>query len=419
MPRPHGGLMRPRTGLLSESMRMALSSLRSHKLRAGLTVLGIIIGITTLVAMVSLVQGLNGSMARQIRSLGTSVVYVRKFEPGLFMGELPESLRHRKDFEVADAEAIERLCPSVAAAVPITYAGEPFKYRERETKSNYTIGTFPAYLEIHELALSAGRCFTEEEMVHRADVCLLGQDLLETLFPHSTAVGRWVSLSGKRFLVVGELEKRGSFLGQSLDDYAIMPYSTLQKRFGPDLETYINARPVSVEDTDSAIDEIKEVLRRRRGIPPHKSEDFAVFTEDALMDLYHRITGTFYVVMIAISSIALLVGGIGVTNIMFVSVTERTREIGVRMAVGASRKDILLQFVIEAVVLTATGGAIGIGIGSGVGWLVEKLVHIPSAAPLWALLLGLGFSSVVGLFFGIYPAVKAARLDPVDALRYE
>ena len=412
-------MMRPKTGILNESLRMALSSLASHKLRAGLTVLGIIIGITTVVAMVSLVQGLNRSMAQQIRSLGTSVIYVRKFEPGLFMGEMPESLRHREDFEVSDADAIERLCPSVAAAVPLTYTGGTFKYRDRETKSNYAIGTFPAYLEIQELGISEGRCFTEEEMTHRADVCVMGQDLLEALFPHSSAVGRWVSFGGRRFLVVGELEKRGKFLGQSLDDYAIVPYSTLQKRFGPNLETYINARPVSVEDTDSAIDEIKEVLRRRRGILPHKSEDFAVFTEDALMDLYHKITGTFYVVMIAISSIALMVGGIGVTNIMFVSVTERTREIGVRMAVGANRKDVLLQFVIEAVVLTATGGVIGIGIGTGVGWLVEKLVHIPSAAPLWALLLGLGFSSAIGLFFGIYPAVKAARLDPVDALRYE
>jgi putative ABC transport system permease protein len=398
---------------------MALSSLLSHKLRAGLTILGIIIGITTLVAMVSLVQGLNRSMASQIRSLGTSVVYIRKFEPGLFMGELPESLRHREDFEVEDAEAIQRLCPLVAAAVPLTYAEGSYKYRDRETKRGYAVGSFPAYLEIQELGISAGRCFTEEEEAHRADVCVLGQDLLETLFPNSTAVGKWVSFGGKRLLVVGELEKRGKFLGQSLDDYAIVPYSTLQKRFGPDLDTYINARPVSVEDTDEAIDEIKEVLRRRRGIPPNKPEDFAVFTEDALMDLYHKITGTFYIVMIAISSIALLVGGIGVTNIMFVSVTERTREIGVRMAVGANRKDILLQFVIEAVVLTATGGAIGIGIGTGLGWLVQRFAHIPSAAPLWSLLLGLGFSSVVGLFFGIYPAVKAARLDPVEALRYE
>ncbi|MBN1503874.1 MAG: ABC transporter permease [Candidatus Eisenbacteria bacterium] len=411
--------MREVTGVVNESIRMALSSLMTHKLRAGLTVLGIVIGITTVVGMVSLVQGLNQSMARQIRSMGTSVLYVRKYEPGLFMGELPESLRHREDFEVADAEAIERLCPSVAAAVPLTYTGGVFKYGDRETRSNYAVGTFPAYLDIQDLAVSEGRCFTEEEQAHRADVCVMGQDLLEALFPHSSAVGRWVSFGGKRFLVVGELEAKGKFLGQSMDDYALMPYSTLQKRFGPDLDTYINAKPVSVEDTEKAIDEIKEVLRRRRGIPPNKSEDFAVFTEDVLMDLYHKITGTFYIVMIAISSIALMVGGVGVTNIMFVSVTERTREIGVRMAVGARRKDVLLQFVIEAVVLTAAGGVIGIALGAGAGWLVEKLVHIPSAAPVWALLLGLGFSSAIGLFFGIYPAVKASRMDPVEALRYE
>lgn len=408
-----------RTGLFYESLRMALSSLATHKLRAGLTVLGIVIGITTLVAMVSLVQGLNRSMAQQIRSLGTSVIYVRKFEPGLFVGDVPDSLRHRRDFEVGDAGAIERLCPSVKAAVPISYVGRTFKFRDRETRTAYAIGSFPEYLEIHELGISAGRCFTEEEVLHRADVCLLGQDILETLFAQRTAIGEWVSIGGKKFLVVGELEKRGRFLGQSQDDYAIMPHSTLQKRFGSEVGTYLEAKPVSVEVTDAAIEEIKDVLRRRRGIPAHRSEDFAVFTEDALMDLYHRITGTFYVVMIAISSIALLVGGIGVMNIMFVSVTERTREIGVRKAVGARKLDILLQFVIEAVVLTAAGGAIGIAIGTGLGWLVEKLVHIPSAAPLWSVLLALGFSSAVGLFFGIYPAVRAARLDPVEALRYE
>ncbi|UCF78128.1 MAG: ABC transporter permease [Candidatus Eiseniibacteriota bacterium] len=408
-----------RTGLLRESMVMALSSLWTHKLRAILTILGVVIGITTVVGMVSLVQGLNRSMARQIRSLGTSVVYVRKFEPGLFVGSLPESLRHRRDFSVEDAVAIERLCPSVKAAVPLNFTAVPLKYRDRETRLTQVLGSAPDYLEIHELGISSGRCFTEEEVLHSADVCVMGQELLETLFPHTSSVGRWVSIGGKRFLIVGELEKRGNFLGQSLDDFVIMPHSTLGKRFGPDLQIFVDAKPVTVEATEQAIEEITELMRRRRGIPANRGEDFAVFTEDVLMDLYHRITGTFYIVMIAISSIALMVGGVGVTNIMFVSVTERTREIGLRMAVGARRTDVMVQFLTEAVVLTATGGVIGIAIGVFIGWLVEKLVHIPSAAPFWSLALGFAFSSAVGLFFGMYPAVKASRLDPVVALRYE
>jgi len=408
-----------RTGLFGESMRMAASSLRAHKLRSALTVLGIIIGITSLVGMVSLVQGLNRSMARQIKSLGTSVIYVRKHSPGIFVGELPESLRHRKDFTVEDAVAIQSLCPSVAAAVPVSYTMTTLKYRNNETKLAEILGTGPEYLQIHELGISAGRSFTEQEMLHKADVCLLGQDLLETLFPGASALEHWVLIGGKRFLVIGELEKKGSFLGQSQDNYVIMPHSTLKKRFGGDIETYIDAQPVSIERTDQAIDEITDLLRRRRGIPSNGSADFGVFTEDVLMDLYHKITGTFYIVMIAISSIALMVGGVGVTNIMFVSVTERTKEIGLRMAVGARRKDVLTQFLTEAVILTATGGAIGIALGVSVGWLVEKVAHIPSAAPLWSLLLGFAFSSAVGLFFGMYPAFKASRLDPVAALRYE
>jgi putative ABC transport system permease protein len=223
--------MRARTGLFTESLVMALTSLWTHKLRAILTILGIVIGITTVVGMVSLVQGLNRSMARQIRSLGTSVLYVRKFEPGLFVGELPDSLRHRRDFSVEDAEAIKRLCPSVKAAVPLNFTMVPLKYRDRETRMTQIVGSDPEYLEIHGLGISVGRCFAREEVLHNADVCVLGQDLLETLFPHSSAVGRWISVGGKRFRVVGELEKRGNFLGQSLDDFVIMPHSTLGKRF--------------------------------------------------------------------------------------------------------------------------------------------------------------------------------------------
>ncbi|MFH0779096.1 MAG: ABC transporter permease, partial [Candidatus Eisenbacteria bacterium] len=274
--------MKPRTGLFAESLRMALTSVRLHKMRSGLTLLGIVIGITTLVGMVSLVQGLNQSMARQIKSLGTSVLYVRKFEPGLFMGEVPDSLRHRKDFTTEDALAVSRFCPSVAAAAAVSFVGVPLKYRDRETRFSQVVGSWPEYLEIHDLAISSGRSFTEEEVLHKADVCILGQELLETLFPQSTSVGRWILMGGKRFLVVGELEKRGRLLGNSLDDYAIVPQSTLKKRFGSELQTVIDAKPVSVERTQGAIEEITELLRRRRGVPLHRSEEFAVLTEDVI-----------------------------------------------------------------------------------------------------------------------------------------
>jgi len=345
-----------------EGAAIAFDALRTNKLRSFLTVLGVIIGITAIMAMISIIEGLNQSMKAQLASLGTDVLYIRPFAPGAWVGQMPDSLRRRKWFKPEDADAIRRSCPPV---------------------------------------------------------CVLGVDHIETLFPHVNPVGKSITIGGMPFTVIGQAESRGKFLGMSLDDIVLVPYTTLDKLFGPNLPFVLNAKPTAPELIDTAREEIADVLRRQRRVRYDQGDNFAIFTDQSLVDLYKQITGAFYLVMVVISSIGLLVGGIGVMNIMMVSVTERTREIGVRKALGARQRDILWQFLVEAMTLTGAGGVIGVLAGLGAGKLVNILTHLSFAVPLWGIVLAFGSSTGIGLFFGIYPAVRAARLDPVDSLRYE
>jgi putative ABC transport system permease protein len=416
-------------GLLGEILKMAWSSMRANKLRSLLTVLGVIIGVSTVIAMVSLIQGLNESFKRQVQSFGSNTIYIRKWRPQVIIGELPDSLRQRKAFTMADREAILAQCPAVRAVSPLNFLDEPqpVRYRKKETKPTFILGTSQAYQETNGYNVSpGGRFFTEEEVEHRAQVCVVGGATLETLFPHQDAVGQIVHIGKVPFRIVGELEPRGRFLGQSLDEIVMIPYADVRKYFPSDQSTFLkgdevllNAVAVSPDRIDEAISQITEVMRVRRGLKAHQESDFAALTDDTLLNLYNQVTGAFYLLMIAVAFLSLLVGGIGVMNIMLVSVTERTREIGVRMALGAKRSSILMQFLIEAMALTGTGGAIGILIGVAIAKLVDLVTPLPSGVPLWSVAAGLAFSGSVGLFFGIYPALRASRLDPVEALRYE
>jgi putative ABC transport system permease protein len=404
---------------IREGVQIAFGAIRANKLRSFLTVLGVIIGITTIMAMVSIIEGLNQSMKAQLASIGTDVLYIRPFQPGVFVGNFPDSLRHRPWFTPEDAEAIRRNCPAVLAVAPLNFTQVSIRYRNSETRSTTIVGSSVDYITTNNYGVSNGRAFTEGEVEHRAPVCLLGLDQVEALFPHGSSVGKSVYIGGRPFTVVGELERRGKFVGMSLDDIVIAPYTTLDKNFGPRLRMVLNAKPVSPELLDTARDQIIEVLRRQRHLTYKQADNFAVFTDQALADLYKQITGAFYLVMVVISSIGLLVGGIGVMNIMLVSVTERTREIGLRKAIGARPRDVLWQFLVEAMTLTGTGGVIGVLVGLFVGWLIHAVSPLSFAVPLWGIVLAFGSATSIGLFFGIYPAAKAARLDPVDALRYE
>ena len=414
--------------LLGEIIQMAWSSMRSNKLRSLLTVLGVIIGVSTVIAMVSLIQGLNESFRRQVQSFGSNTIYIRKWRPQVFIGELPDSLRQRKAFTMADREAILAQCPAVRAVSPLNFLDDPqpVRYRKKETKPTFILGTSQAYQETNGYNVSAGRFFTEAEVEHRSQVCVVGGATLETLFPHQDAVGQTIHIGRVPFKIVGELSSRGRFLGQSLDEIVMIPHTDVRKYFPSDQSTFLkgdevllNAVAVSPERIDEAIGQITETLRLRRGLKAHQESDFAALTDDTLLKLYNQVTGAFYLLMIAVAFLSLLVGGIGVMNIMLVSVTERTREIGVRMALGAKRSSILLQFLIEAMALTATGGAIGIAIGFAIAKGVDMATPLPSSVPLWSVAAGLAFSGSIGMFFGIYPAMRASRLDPVEALRYE
>jgi putative ABC transport system permease protein len=268
-------------------------------------------------------------------------------------------------------------------------------------------------------AVDNGRGFTETEVEHRSAVCVLGMDHVETLFPHVNPVGKTITIGGQPFTVIGQAEPRGHFLGMSMDEIVLVPYTTLEKFFGPNLPMVLNAKPASPELIDVAREQIADVLRRQRRVRYDQGDNFAVFTDKSLVDLYGQITGAFYLVMVVISSIGLMVGGIGVMNIMLVSVTERTREIGVRKALGARERDILWQFLVEAMTLTGVGGIIGVLAGLAAGKVIDLVTPLTFAVPIWGILLAFGSATSIGLFFGMYPAVKAARLDPVDSLRYE
>ncbi len=370
--------------------------------------------------MLSLIQGMNKSVQGQIRSLGSNTFYIQKF-PAIRMGRLEEKYRKRKDLTIEDAQAVERLCPAISRVSPYDYEF-PAKVKFRGEKTPYIslIGGTPEFIEVNQYPLEMGRSLTPFDVQHKRSVVVLGADITENLFPHLDPIGQKVSIKGHKFRVVGTIEPKGNFLGQTMDDLVLIPITTLMKFYGKRRRSVvIVVEPVRVEATQLAIDQATQVLRRRRGVPYNKPNDFEIMTLDMLMDVYKKLTGSIFGAMVGMAGLSLLVGGIGIMNIMLVSVTERTREIGIRKAIGAKRGDILYQFLIEAVTLSGIGGILGIGLGVGIGELVGAITPLPATIPIWTVLLGFSFSAAVGIFFGIYPASKAAKLDPIVALRYE
>jgi len=415
-----------KTGILKDIFQMSLDSIKSHKLRSFLTLLGIMIGVMTVIAMISVVQGLNKSFMSELESVGPDVIMISKYEPGITVGNISEEERQREDLTFEDAEAIEKECPLIkAVAVDITvslFEVIPIKYRGTEASADTIIlganEDFPRVLSVY--LPSRGRFITKADMTHRTKVCVLGADLKETLFPHTDPIGKEIRIGAHRFLVIGEMEKRGSMFGQSRDNIVIIPFTTAMKHFAYDLSNIeIVAVPTKHEYYEQAKEQIINVLRRRRNVPVGKPNDFALFGQETVLDIYNQLTGAAYIVMIVISSIGLLVGGIGVMNIMLVSVKERTREIGIRKAIGARSSDIQNQFLIESVILTGVGGAMGLVIGFAIAFIVRISTPLPASVTPWSIALGLFVSISVGLFFGIFPAQKASKVDPIISLHYE
>ena len=431
-----------RFALLKETAQMALDTLRVNKLRSALTVLGIVIGITSIVGMTSLIRGFDQSLQNTIRMLGPKTIFVAKFSAlSLSSGASFMDMMRRPNITVQDAEAVRRLAQTAAIVdIWLGNGGPPTTervfYQGERTMPVSIMGTTDRYVEVNAGKVVFGRSFTEGEVQRRKAVTVLGYGPYEALFERRglDPIGKKVRIGAVEYTVIGVIDKRPTMAGVSVDDYAIMPYTAYRKQFGSEMRritgpfggggnagvsAMIAVVPHEWATRDEALGEVEQIMRIRHGLTLDKPNDFDIVTQDAVLRLWEQISQAVLLSLVVISSIALMVGGIGVMAIMTISVTERTREIGVRKAIGARKREILTQFLIEAVVLTSVGGVIGIALGSAIGLVVSLATGFPISLPMSSFALGLGFSASVGIFFGIVPAWRAARLDPIEALRYE
>ncbi len=404
--------------MLFENIRMALRAILANKMRSILTTLGIIIGVAAVIAVVSIVQGLNFWISGQLQGVGaTYIMVVPQHDPND-----PDLAGKDVKLTYEDGQAVLERVPEIVAFSPIFFRGERVRYRDR-TATPYLLGVSASYQEVTNHWVERGRFFTDIDQRSRARVAAVGKQVVEDLRLGANPLGKDIQIGSNTFTVVGVMEEMGQFLGQNRDSLVLIPFLTAREIYGEEAmkQIRLDFKADKAEDVDRARDTMAAILRERHGIRPGGTSDFRIMLQEEILKTTSTILGTITKVIGAVVGIALLVGGIGIMNIMLVSVTERTREIGVRKAVGARRSDILLQFLIEAVTLSALGGALGVLLGWGLGALGAKAIPgFPAAhVPVWAVILGFTFASVVGVFFGIYPAAKASALDPIDALRYE
>jgi len=407
-----------------ENLALALDTLRSHKLRSLLTVMGVVIGVGVIILVAALLTGFRGFIEEQITGFGADTAWVSRFSQGPHVGRIPKEQRERKELAVEDADAILAACPSVrriAASIFDWQNPHEIRYQQNEVLGADFRGTFPAFVLVYANAtMKAGRFFTDPENLHRDKVVAIGENVATALFPSiPAALDKEVQVDGSTYRVVGVFEKpKGGFGGNDEDRRVIIPFYTFTKIYPAATEIGMRVQAYAGK-LDLAVDEVREVLRRRRNVPFDKPDNFTVETQQQEVESFNQIVGGVALVLIVLSSIGLLIGGVGVMNIMLVSVTERTREIGVRKAIGARRSDITWQFLFEAMALTCAGGIIGILVAGGLALLIPVVTSLRAMVPLWSIVVGLSVSVGVGLVFGVWPAVKAARLDPVEALRYE
>ncbi len=416
-----------RIGDFKETVRMALETLRTNKLRSGLTILGIVIGVMTVIVISSVVNGLNSSVEGLVQSLGSNVLFVFRFP--VFGGRPTTEMLTRKQLTYEDAMAMRDLPHVVAVSPQLQYTDNTAPGRGGTTsikaggkKMQNTIlsGVTPAEKDVSEQDLIEGRYFNECDQERAAKVVVLGHDTAAELFPGESAIGKEVDVAGSVFTVVGVLDKQKQAFGggkNPQDNQAIFPITTFHNIHPETLDYWITLKYDDPKNRPMVEDEVQELLRRRRKVTNEKPDNFAIFGTDSLTRLWTSITGGLFLLLFSLSSVALLVGGVGVMNIMLVSVTERTREIGVRKAIGATKRTILAQFTLEAVVLCAVGGVIGVAIGAVIAFGLALL--LPSAVSALWVAIAFGSSCGIGLLFGIYPAWKAANLNPIEALRYE
>jgi putative ABC transport system permease protein len=413
---------------LGENLGMALSAVWTHRFRSLLTILGIVIGITTVIVVAALLTGLRQGIVDFFQEFGPDNVFIARLSGDPSGQFAPPKEQKRKPLQPEYADLIRKFAPSVEE-VSVSLFSAPTPGRIPTAKvpgfesDNFQLNGYTATVfRVQPRELLMGRAFTDEEDKRAAKVCLIGPSLAEALFPDGSPLGRPINVDGVELTVIGVFAPaKGGFFGENgLDRQVMVPLETMRLRY-PQANNFVLTAKAKPGLRNDAYEEIRSILRKVRQTPPGEDDDFALSTADQIIQNFDKITGMILLVSISLSALGLLVGGIGVMNIMLVSVTERTREIGVRKAIGARRFDIILQFLFEAVTLTALGGLLGILVAVLVTWLVSALVPALKASdvPGWAVLSGLMVSVAVGLFFGVWPAVKAARLDPVEALRYE
>ncbi len=417
-----------RVALFVDTLSMALATLWANKMRSLLTIVGIVIGITAIVGMTSIMRGFNDSIAQMFEQLGPNTIILQRANREGASEADRKAMARRPNLTVDDFKAIGREAGTLRAVDLWLFSFDRIFYGGARTSETQIRGTSDRFPEVNGLQVEMGRYFTENEVDHRRNVVVLGQTPYKAFFQNIDPIGKVVKIGATEFTVVGVAAQQPSLggLDTNQDSLALIPYTTFQKQFGvrADRERFgtsaiIFATPREGTPREEAIHEIETIMRIRHGLKLNQENDFDISTQDMIMKSFEQITRGIYLGLLAISSVALMVGGIGVMAIMMISVTERTREIGVRKALGARRREILWQFLVEAITLTSLGGILGVLFGSTIGVLVKAFTPLPVSMPWWSFAIGFGFSSAVGIFFGLFPAFRASRLDPIEALRYE
>lgn len=400
--------------MLLQNLITAVEQVLANKMRSLLTVLGVVIAVMSTIVVISVISGFSAYITTFLEGLGSNVMWV------IPQRALDQETSAPAEMSLADIQEVSELCSAVALIAPMTGGDQKIKHGGRETTAS-VVATTDDYLKLRSLSVDLGRCFGPVDIAARHAVCVLGRDVLERLDVDEGVVGEYITIGKQRFLVVGLLAKKGRLLGEKPDDLILIPFTTFLKR-SPIYGYFLAfiAQGITAESVTEAQAQITNVLRRRHKLGPESPNDFQIQTQEQILMQFRRIKWIAGGVLVSIVGISLLVGGIGIMNVMLVSVTERTREIGLRKAVGARRRDILAQFLTEAVVLCALGGAIGVFLGYAITYTVS--LHpdmIDVSVPFWAAALGVGFSALVGIVFGLLPAFKAAIIPPIEALRYE
>jgi putative ABC transport system permease protein len=413
------------SNLIAEDMKMALETIRAHKVRSILTVLGVVIGVSVAILVSSILLGVQKNVQDSLNEFGIDNLFIFKFDPGFHFGRLSPEERTRKSLTFEDGMAIKEELPAVKDVVveALFHIGEgrqpvrTARNKNHELSSIIFRGVTSSYADVVNGHMKEGRFFTELEDLHREDLVVIGFDTEKALFPGEPAVGKPLLVDGTIYTVIGVFEKKKNSVGNQADSEVLIPYRTYRKHYSQDDENFVIAM-AHPGMRSIAEDQVRGLLRQRRRVPLDKPDNFGINSAEALGNQFADIMASILQYVVGVVSIGLLVGGVGVMNIMLMSVTERTREIGVRKAIGARKRDITFQFITEAMTLTGVGGILGVLLSLTISFILQA-VHFPSSVPMWAIIIAVAVSCSVGLFFGIYPAIKAAKLDPVIALRYE